>query len=202
MILLAISTSAKDPSAALLMPDGKIIMKKDASGKPHSVSLMPLLDELICETGLEPTDLDGICVDIGPGSFTGVRIGVSAANAMAEALKKPVYPVSALAALRHRAKNEKGRVLCMIDAKNGNGYAASYENGECILPPCACVQNEIIEKWKDKGDFILVGDCKGHTDYVDAALVLMQARYAEPAESAVPLYLRPSQAERGRKAGI
>lgn len=200
MILLAISTSAKDPSAAVLTPDGKIILKKDESGKPHSVSLMPLVDELLSETGIELSDLDGICVDIGPGSFTGVRIGVSAANAMAEALKKPVYPVSSLAALRHCAASEKGTVLCMTDARNGNGYAAVYENGKCALEPCACVQKEIIES--QKGDYTLIGDCMGHADSVNAELIIKQALFTEPVQYAVPLYLRPSQAERARKMKI
>lgn len=197
MILLAISTSAKDPSAAVLMPDGKIIMKKDESGKPHSVSLMPLIDELLSETHIKPEDADGICVDIGPGSFTGVRIGVSAANAMAEALNKPLYAVSSLAALRHCAREEKGKICCMIDARGGNGYAAVYENGKCILEPRACVQSEIIENLT--GDYTLVGDCMGHTDYADAALVIKEARCIEPVRYAVPMYLRPSQAERNKK---
>ena len=88
MKLIAISTSSKNPSAAILKDDGSIVMKLDESGRPHSVSLMPLLDELLEENGMSVADADAIAVDVGPGSFTGVRIGVSAANALAFSAKK------------------------------------------------------------------------------------------------------------------
>lgn len=203
MKILAVSTSAKKPSAALLKEDGGIVIREDVSGRPHSVSLMPLVDELLGENGIDVADIDVFAVDVGPGSFTGVRIGVSIVNAMAYALGKPVIAVPSLCALRHLA-DKNDTVVTMLDARNGNGYAAAFRGGECILDPCACVQKEIVETYGEGAEFI--GDCRGRTDQCDAKLVILEAQslIAKSGDgcetaSAVPLYLRPSQAERMKK---
>ena len=117
MIILAVSTSAKYPSAALCSDSDSsrrtIIVQTDESGKPHSVSLMPLIDSMLEKAGLQLSDIDLFAVDAGPGSFTGVRIGVTTVNAFAYAEKKPIAAVSSLAALRHAAQGRFGnRILC------------------------------------------------------------------------------------------
>ena len=98
MIILAVSTSAKYPSAALCSDSDSsrrtIIVQTDESGKPHSVSLMPLIDSMLERAGLQLSDIDLFAVDAGPGSFTGVRIGVTTVNALAYAEKKPIAAVS------------------------------------------------------------------------------------------------------------
>ena len=199
MKMLGISTSAKAPSAALLLDDGRIAFREDLSGRPHSVSLMALVDGLFAENALEPSDIDVFAVDIGPGSFTGVRIGVSTVNAMAYALKKPVVAVPSLSAMRHLGKAD-AKVLVMLDARNGNGYAAAFEGNACILKPCACVQSETLAAFEGAE---LVGDCCGKSDQCSAKLVIEEALSLLENEgdgckaaSAVPMYLRPSQAER------
>ena len=206
MLILAVSTSAKNPSAALLRADGSIAVKTDESGSPHSVSLMPLVDELLSENGIRAEDADLFAVDIGPGSFTGVRIGVSAVNAMAAACKKMIVPVSSLAALRHARGEIDGdkTVVTLLDARNGNGYAAVYRGGACVLKPCACVIGEIMAQYGEQS--VLIGDCFGMRDQCSAELVIREAlAMLDKAKangedclvsSAVPLYLRPSQAER------
>lgn len=206
MIILAVSTSAKYPSAALCLDSDSsrrtIIVQTDESGKPHSVSLMPLIDSMLEKAGLQLSDVDLFAVDAGPGSFTGVRIGVTTVNAFAYAEKKPIAAVSSLAALRHAAQGRFGnRILCMLDARNGNGYAAVYEGEECIVPPCACVQKEMLDSLSGT-EYIVVGDCCGNHDSVNAGLVIAEvlARRADDSlktcSYAAPMYLRPSQAER------
>ena len=200
MIVLAVSTSAKRPSAALLLEDGSIVFREDASGKPHSVSLMPLVDELMKEQGIAPEMIDYLAVDVGPGSFTGVRIGVSVVNAMAFALDKPVKAVSSLHALRMLAGDPDGEVLTMLDCRGGNGYAALFSGGECVIGPCACIQKEMLDSVPPGAE--IVGDCMGGSDQPDARLVLMAALEAPESSYprfAVPMYLRPSQAERMKK---
>ena len=201
MIMLAVSTSAKVPSAALLMQDGSILLREDLTNRPHSVSLMPLIDALLDEAGLSVSDVELFAVDVGPGSFTGVRIGVSAVNAMAFALNKPIVPVSSLCALRRLAQTEKGTVLTLLDCRNGNGYAAVFEDGACTLEPCACVQSELLAGLGK--DYAVYGDCLGRADHCSAELVIKEALamlasggMSCAAASSVPLYLRPSQAER------
>lgn len=207
MNMLAVSTSAKHPSAALYLEQsgendlncrGVIMFKRDESNKPHSVSLGALVDEVLSEACISVSDIDAFAVDIGPGSFTGVRIGVSFVDALAYANDKPVFAVPSLAALRNLVSDE-GKVCVMLDARNGNGYAAVYENGECILEPCACVQSEIMKAYSDGA--VLVGDAFDKDCECDASLVIMEALGSQEyaLSSAVPLYLRPSQAERMRK---
>ncbi len=202
MKLLAVSTSAKHPSAAVIINDGgseRSFFRRDESSAPHSVSLCTLVDGALCEAGLCLDEIDAFAVDIGPGSFTGVRIGVSFMNALAYSLNKPLYAVPSLAALRRLAPASAERVVVMLDARNGNGYAAVYEGGRCLLEGCACVQSEIMEEYAQGA--ALVGDAFDPECECSAALVAAEALlvggYA--AECAVPLYLRPSQAERMRK---
>ncbi len=203
MKMLAVSTSAKQPSAALLLDDGRVHMLIDESAKPHSVSLMPLVDKLLSENGFDAADMDLFAADIGPGSFTGVRIGVSAINAMAFAADKRIVPVSSLCALRHLAQRQSGTVLTMLDARNGNGYAAVFKNGECTLAPSPCVQKEMTDMLG--GEYELVGDCMGRKDQCTAELIIREALSMIANDqscmlaSVVPLYLRPSQAERNLK---
>ncbi len=208
MKIIAVSTSSKNPSVAILREDGSIRMKLDESGRPHSVSLMPLLDELLDEEKVSLDSVDAFAVDIGKGSFNGVRIGISTINALALAANKRIIPVSSLAALRQLASTG-GVVISLIDARNGNGYGAVYAFGKCIIEPCACVQKELIAACESIGilgeDGVLVGDCYGQDDNVNAELVIKEALLmlrenplSATVENAVPMYLRPSQAERMR----
>lgn len=212
MKLIAISTSAKYPSVAILNDDGTIIMKQDESGRPHSVSLMPLMDELLEANNLNICDMYAIAVDVGPGSFTGVRIGVSTANALAFSAGKKLIPVCSLAALKHLAP-PYSTVLSLIDARNTNAYGAVYAMGKCIIEPCACNRQDIIAACECIGilndDAVLVGDCFGQTDIVNAELVIKQALEMlneDPLNATVdcvtPTYLRPSQAERMKNENI
>lgn len=205
MLMLGISTSSKYPSAAV-MRDGRIIgFFKDESGRSHSAALMGLIEAALSEAGAAPSELSAVAVDIGPGSFTGVRIGVSCANAMAFALGVKVLPVCSLAAMR-RSVGESGLVCCLLDARNGNGYAAVYRDGVCEKEPYPCVVAELAAEYPPESA-VYIGDEKALCSPCapDAALVLAEAealiacrKNGEElfAKEAVPMYLRPSQAER------
>lgn len=194
MLILGISTSSKDPSAAVSRDGVLLSSVSSTSGRSHSAILMGLIDQAVNEAGIDLDELDAIAADVGPGSFTGVRIGVSCANAMSMALGIPVIPVCSLAALRHKAK-EDGTVCVLIDCRNGNCYAAVYENGSEKLSPCAGVIRDVVSTLPDRA--AIIGDCLGSRDHPDAALVLCEAqKNGRPCSEAVPMYLRPSQAER------
>lgn len=198
MLMLGISTSGRVPSVEVAR-DGIMLSRfVGRSGASFSTVLMELIELAVSEAKIELSELDAIAVDIGPGSFTGVRIGVSCANAMAMALGIPVIPVSSLAALRH-LENEEGTVCVMLDCRHGNCYAAVYENGAEKLAPCAAVTEEVLKTLPE--DARIVGDAvDGHDDFPQAELVLKEAFLkGQPAKEAVPMYLRPSQAERMKK---
>ena len=200
MLTLGISTSSKYPSAAVIRGDELLSICKDNSGRSHSSTLMGLIDEALLQAGVDKTELGAIAVDIGPGSFTGVRIGVSCANAMAFALGIPVIPVCSLTALC-AYENMNGTVASVIDCRNGNCYAAVFEDGRTALEPTAAVTAEILAALP--ADAVVCGDVKDTGRrygrmYPDAGGVLLAAanRHIDPVPCAVPTYLRPSQAER------
>ena len=195
MNILALSTSSKCPSAAVSRGGDIIAFIKDESGRSHSAVLMELIECVLAEAEMDKTEIDAIAVDVGPGSFTGVRIGVSCANAMAFSLGVGVIPVCSLAAMRNKV-SDGGTVAAIIDCRNGNCYAAVFMDGETAAEPCPAVTEEIIASLPENA--VIVGDCLGRRDYPDAKLVLAEALRGktEPRPEAVPMYLRPSQAER------
>ena len=200
MMLLAIETTAAVATAALLR-DGLFVAEREAdTGKKHAETLLPLIDELLEENDVAITEIDLFAVDIGPGSFTGVRIGVSLVNALVFAAGKKVVPVDSLEALALSA-GETGRpVAAMIDARNGNAYAALYRAGKTIIEPCAVETEPFIAKLPQ--DVVLLGDVQAEKKtYPRAKHVGFAAlRHPERAtEEADPVYLRPSQAERTKQ---
>lgn len=206
MLMLGISTSSKNPSAAVMDDgfEGRRILSFNIdadSGRSHSEVLMELIERSLNEAGIEKTDLNAVAVDIGPGSFTGVRIGVSCANAIAFALGIPVIPVCSLYALL-ASLPRRGCSAAIVDCRNGNCYAAVRTDGEETLAPCAAVTEEVLSMLPD--DASICGDaaCIDGARYPDAKLVLFEAARGNiaPAAQATPLYLRPSQAERMKKA--
>lgn len=134
MILLAIDTSGKDGSIALArVPEDA----RDASeltileivpleGGTFSAQLVPQIAGLLAKHGLGKNDIGAFAVASGPGSFTGLRVGLAAIKALAEILGKPIAAVSRLEALS-RAAGIRGRVIAALDAGRGEVYAGIYD---------------------------------------------------------------------------
>ncbi len=127
MLMLAIDTSTATGGAALTR-DGHLVGEVMLSVRAvHSERLMPAVEWLLGAAGVSVRELDAICCGVGPGSFTGVRIGVSAAKAMAYALDVPLVGVSTLDALAAgRAHGSDVEVWSLIDARHGRCYSARY----------------------------------------------------------------------------
>ncbi len=194
MKLLALESTDRVAGAALYL-DGTVYTLAADSAKKHAETLLPAVDALLDSHGLTTGDMDAFAANIGPGSFTGVRIGVCTANALSLAHGKPVIAVNALEAL---AYGKPGRVLAMIDARNGNAYAAVYEDGREAVAPCACEMEAFLQE--HGAGAALVGSAADEKTYPTAAAVAMLAAGREPCGRLVPLYLRPSQAERMAEA--
>ena len=127
MRILALETAAKAVSAAVT-EDGKVLAAAfQDTGLTHSRTLMPLVELLLKNTGMSAADLDAVAVSAGPGSFTGVRIGVSAAKGLAWAADKPCAAVSTLAALARNVSFWDGLVVCAMDARRQQVYNALFE---------------------------------------------------------------------------
>ena len=200
MNILALETTDRVASVALLTDDG-CREKRIESPLRHEETVMPAVDELLAESGLAPADLTAVAVDVGPGSFTGVRIGVCHGNALALALGVPIVPVNALAALAYPLLGNGNPVAAIIDARNGNGYGALYASGgAALIPPCAMEIDPFLARLPDNA--VLTGtsfpDADGALPLAGSIARIAIDRAGE--RSVSPLYLRPSQAERKQKA--
>ena len=107
---------------------------------------MPMLHDLMEKNGAAYEDLDMLACTVGPGSFTGIRIGVSAVKTMALVLEKPAVPVSSLEAMAWPLKGEDALIVPLIDCRNKRAWAAAYYKGEQVLPEVASDISEIFNK--------------------------------------------------------
>lgn len=149
MIVLGLETATIACGVALAGPDGTLGTIQVATRQTHSQRLMPLIDRLLAETGVSRADLGGVAVSYGPGSFTGLRIGVATAKAIALALALPVVGVPTLAALAANAGPAAGIVWPALVAKKDEVYGAVYRGGsEPILigEPWACAPEELLRR--------------------------------------------------------
>ena len=143
MLVLGVDSSSAVASAALCRTEGTQLTEIIASGsvndhKTHSQTLMPLVQSLFEKSGVKPEDIDAFAVTTGPGSFTGLRIGVSMVKGMAFALGKPCRGVSTLEAMAHGYPPETDAVICAaIDARCGNVYNGLFEvSGDRVVRLC------------------------------------------------------------------
>ena len=127
MKILSISTSSSICAAAVL-EDNKLLKETAINnGYTHSVNLMPMIKELLVELNIMIEDIDLIVCDKGPGSFTGIRIGVATTKAFSDSLNIKAIGISSLEALAYSIKETE--VICaLIDAKNNNVYSSIFEN--------------------------------------------------------------------------
>ena len=133
MLILSLESSAK-PASVALCSDGKLLGQYfQNSGLTHSRTLLVMAESLLRNLDISTTDIDFVAVSRGPGSFTGVRIGVSAAKGLAWGLDKPVCSVSTLEALAYQTP-ESGVLICpVMDARRGQVYNALFEWRDAML---------------------------------------------------------------------
>ena len=227
MLLLAFETSAKSCSAALHDGRGLLAESYQNSGLTHSQTLMVMAEDLLKVCGKSAADVTHLAVAAGPGSFTGVRIGVSAAKGFAWGAEKPVYGVSTLEAMALGLGIMDGHICCCMDARRKQVYNALFlaENGRLtrVCEDRAISLEELQEELAHiDGPIYLVGDGaeltmrtlgaeipalilppehRRHQRASGVALAAIGAmERGESADGAAlqPNYLRLSQAERER----
>jgi tRNA threonylcarbamoyladenosine biosynthesis protein TsaB len=128
MKVLAVDTSSAVATAAVMDDTGLLGEYLLNSGKTHSQRLMPMISDLLAGLDMKPADIDLFAASCGPGSFTGLRIGITTVKAMAYSLKKPVIAVPTLDALAANISCFSGLVCPMMDARNRQVYTAVYDN--------------------------------------------------------------------------
>ncbi|CDM69397.1 peptidase M22 glycoprotease [Clostridium bornimense] len=224
MKLLCVDSSSETASVAVI-EDNKILTELTYNDKKqHSVILMTLIDSAIKNSGNTISDIDGFVVSKGPGSFTGLRIGMSTVKALAHGSNKPYASISTLDALAYSIPEFNGIICPLFDALRNNVYTALYKktNGE-LLPICdydAIEISELINKLNSLGEPVLFlgDDCFKFKDMLSEVKL---GTFASPFNNLVrasslgfiamdkfknndfnnldedaPLYIRVSQAER------
>ena len=225
MLILAFESSAKAASVALLKEDVLLGEYYQNCGQTHSVTLLKMAQNLMDNCGVKTEDVTAVACAAGPGSFTGIRIGVAAAKGFAWGRQLPCVGVSTLEAMAQQAREFEGLVCCAMDARRQQIYHALFEckNGELsrLCDDCAISLEEVARRLKNEEKCkIIVGDgaqlCYNtigksvpgcvlppeHMTMQRASGVALVARRLlltgesfDPA-ALVPNYLRLSQAER------
>ena len=205
---LLIDTSNKVISLAI-NDDGINIAEINANvARPHSETLMVYISHLFDYAGMNKSDIDRIIVARGPGSYTGVRIGVTVAKTLAYSLKVELYSVSSLFVLA-ASSNQEGVVASLFDAQRGNVFAAAYkfhgDKFETIQAPAHMAFDELKEKMKND-DVIFYGNSTEQFKNIEGFSHLTprisnverydEALVQEDVHGIVPEYLRVSEAER------
>lgn len=126
MKLLSIDTSSNICGVSILENTNLICTLDNNTGKTHSENLMPMIKEILNKTNLTLEDIDLIVYDKGPGSFTGLRIGIATVKAFGDSMNLKCIGISSLEALAYNVKTE-GLICSIIDCKNNNCYFSLYE---------------------------------------------------------------------------
>jgi tRNA threonylcarbamoyladenosine biosynthesis protein TsaB len=226
MRVLGIDTSTLIASVAVVEDDDdapRVLASADGDTASHSADLLDLVDRVLRSAGLASADLDAIAVGAGPGSFTGLRIGMATAKGLAFASGKPLWVVSSLAALAHDYlsvnPDHTGAVAAVLDARRQEIFAGLFERGptgvaargaERVLAPAALAQHLIEE---GVGGAVLVGDgLDAYPSELSGVAPAPQQARRTPSGAAVailavrgdrrdalaagtPVYIRPSEAE-------
>ena len=225
MLVLSVDSSYSTATCALIKDD-KILAEINLNDKKqHSVILMRLIDSILKEYEIDIIDIDAFIISRGPGSFTGLRIGMATLKGLAFASKKPLISVSTLDALAYNSISFQGIICPIMDALRDNIYTCLYKNENNNLTPLIKEQclniNELVTILKEQTlPIIFVGDgvakhkeflqenipnsffAPNHSNFPKASSVgelgikKINDGVIENIDSINPIYLRKSQAER------
>jgi len=228
MLMLALESSAKAASAALFEDGAMLALSVSNAGLTHSRTLLPMAEDLFKNLGRDIKELGAVAVAHGPGSFTGLRIGMAEAKGLCWALDIPVIGVSTLEAMAYGGPDMDGTMLCCaMDARRGQVYNALFtvKDGRPVrltedrAIAAADLQEEMISY---KTPWVLLGDgaqlCYNTMDRQRLALhpapeplriqsargvgLAAMEKTPQPVDALLPVYLRLSQAERERQAKL
>ena len=229
MKILALDTATKVGSVAIMEDDNVLAESTLNADITHSETLLPSINDMLKETALSMTDMDLFALTLGPGSFTGIRIGVSTIKGFAFALNRPVVGVSTLEALAYNFSSSPLKITPILDARRGEVYTATFRwEGDRMLrlsedravPPEKMLE-EIDEETLFAGDGLekygdmiksrlgtLANEATKPQGLIRASSIatLGLERYEKgetlDIATLTPLYLRKSEAEIKREKGL
>jgi tRNA threonylcarbamoyladenosine biosynthesis protein TsaB len=181
--------------------------------REQAARLMPLIQEVISEAGIAFADLGLIATTIGPGSFTGLRIGLSAARTLGLALNIPVQGVTTFEAMARSAVPENAPCLVVLETKREDFYAQAFADDKTPLEEPACFGIDVLREKVAQGEMVVCGDAlarlgvEGRSRTLIDPVILGRAgqeiftKNGERAEKPVPLYLRGADVTMSQKPG-
>ena len=223
MLILGISTSTKQVGAAVGGHEGVLASSHSARGKRHAENLAPAIDFVCRQARIELDEVSAVAVDVGPGLFTGLRVGVAAAKAVAHALRVPMIGISSLDLLAWPLRHTSREIVAVVDARRAEVFAARYRptpgGVQRLAEPLVCGPEDLrAELQAHDHDYLVVGDgglryadlladivsvevAEQHLAYPNASSLVQLAHARAIREDFVqpwqlePLYLRPPDAE-------
>ena len=221
MKILSIDTSSSNCATALLEDDKLIDENSLNNGKTHSENLIPLIDELLKRNNLGFNEIGLISVSIGPGSFTGIRIGIASIKAIAQVHNIKIAGVTSLETLARIDESPRNKV-CLIDCKNDQVYFAAFDKDYNLIDDYKADDiNNLLDTLKKFEGSVFIGDgaifhkellqnniknisilenamqTAENTGKIGYKKLLENSLYN--ADTIVPFYIRKSQAERLKK---
>lgn len=226
MKILSIDSSSVSASAAVT-ENGRVLAEEFVNnGYTHSVTLMPIIEKVLNDSETAVSDIDLLAITNGPGSFTGVRIGIASAKGICDAANIPCFAVSTLEAIAKPLSTKDVLAVSVMDARCNQVYTASFCMGKRETEDRAILISELINELKnEKKDIVLIGDgaliCyeKMKTEIGNISVANEEIRLVHASnigflvedkvkngeetvksEKLLPFYLRLPQAERELKA--
>ncbi len=160
-LILSIETTTTNCSVALSRDGETIVLKEDYSGSySHAERLHVYIDEVLKEAQITPASLTAIAVSKGPGSYTGLRIGVSAAKGLCYALNIPLIAIATLDALAHQVKINEGVIVSMLDARRLEVYSAIYnfKHEQIRATQAQILDEQAFKDYLEKANVCFVGN--------------------------------------------
>jgi tRNA threonylcarbamoyladenosine biosynthesis protein TsaB len=218
MLVLGIESSTLTASAAVVR-DGVVLAADDVRAPTHSDVLLVTIDRVMKQAGVAPRELAAVAVGAGPGSFTGLRIGMSTAKGIAFAAGVPLFAISSLAALARDAvaAGATGLIVPALDARRGELYAGFYRiDGVAAAPDRVIAPAELaaaIDAARGDGPATVVGDgisvhglalappvavrpeLRTTPSAIAVALIASAGNHPDALLDGAPRYIRPAEAE-------
>lgn len=221
MIVLAVDTARDACQAALFdSASGRLVLRRVEMARGHAEALMPMIAEVVAESSLAVDRIDCFAATIGPGTFTGVRVGVAAVRGLALAAAKPAVGITTLEALAASARmaGVSGPLLVALDARRGEVYAQSFAGDDSLLSePVAAPAAKVIAALPEGVVQVFGSGAPACAESAAAAGISLQVAgldsaprieavarlaLAAPAGAPRPFYLRPPDAKPQNVAGI
>lgn len=223
MLILGVTTATQQVGCAIGGHEGVLASAHSARGKRHAETLVPTIDFIRNQARVDLSEISVLAVDVGPGLFTGLRVGIAAAKAMALALRAPMIGISSLDLLAWPVRYTDREIVAIIDARRSEVFHARYRptpgGVQRVAGPMVSAPKELrADLEATEGEFLLVGDgalryedqwrdmtrvevAEQYLAYPNAAALVQLAHARALREEFVqtwelePLYLRPPDAE-------